>query len=86
MFDLDSLTLGDLERLEEKTGQPMMEWFQQIQGGKLSAKDLTLLAWVVKSRDDPSYTLEDARKVRIDELGGELPPADAVPGAASKKR
>lgn len=83
MFDLESLTLGDLERIEEATGQPAMEWFRQIQGGSLGAKDLALLVWVVRSREDPTFTLEDARNVRIDELGGGLPPVDAAPGAAT---
>ncbi len=87
-FDFDDLTLGDLEKLEDAAGRPagqiIADYEESTEG--MRAKDLTALIYVIKSRVDPEYTLDDARSIKIIEFMQEddaVPPDDAAPGAAT---
>lgn len=51
---------GNLVR-DEETGRP-------VEAVKMSAKTLKALVWITSRKDDPAFTLEDARNVRITEL------------------
>jgi hypothetical protein len=61
-IDYDRITLGDMESLEEHVGPHVWE---ELRGGKPSAKTLVALVWIMRRRDDPTFTLEDARQVPV---------------------
>jgi hypothetical protein len=61
-FDLDRLTLGELEEIEEIAG---FESVQRMMAGQMSAKALTAVAYIVKRQTDPDFTLEDARAIKV---------------------
>lgn len=84
-LDVNALTFGDLEDFETTTGSGLMEQFGKIgPDGDMSgmkAKDLVALIWVCGRQANPGFTLDDARKVRLDELEFEDPEADPTPGS-----
>lgn len=64
-IDPDDLSLGEVESIEEILGQPFSQVF--VNGG-VSAKAAVALVYVVKRRDDPAFTLDDARSLKIGSL------------------
>lgn len=62
----DDFTLGDIEDFEGYCGQP----FELLlgKGAVVSGKVLTALIWIIKRRENPKYTPEDARKVKLSEF------------------
>ncbi len=62
-LDIDDLELGEVEKFEEAMGQTLGEVDLN------SAKAIVRLVWIVKRRDDPKYTLDKARKIKISQLG-----------------
>lgn len=60
----DDLTLGEVEAIEEVVGKPFSEAF----AGAVSAKAAIALVYVVKRRDNPDFTLDDARAYKIADL------------------
>ena len=60
--ELNALTVGEIEDLEEITEGPLDVSFSE---GSKKGKALKALAWVLKRREDESFTLEDARKMRV---------------------
>lgn len=75
VFDLDSLTVEEVEILEEVTGVSMDEAFAP---GRPKGRALRALAYISGRRADPEFTLEDAGKVRLALSGeaGRLDPPD----------
>ena len=71
-IDLDDLTLGEMEEVEQIVGVPFGEAFEDT---TLSAKALLALVYVVKRRENPNFTLDQARNFRLSDLqvsmGGE---------------
>lgn len=71
-LDPKALTLGDLEDFETATGEGLMETFEKIDKAgtftSLRARSVSALIWVCARQDNPDFTLDDARKVRVDEL------------------
>lgn len=78
-FDLNSLTLGDLETIEEVTGEPTGDWIRQIADAQRradkakqpfspDAKTLLAIVLITLRKTDPAATLADARTVRISTL------------------
>jgi len=64
-MDIDSLTLGDIEDIENYAGLS----FSDIGEDKPGVSKLrTALVWVLKRKTDASFTIEDARKITPDEL------------------
>lgn len=61
---LDSLTLDEVETIENLSGSPMDEL---MGAGKLKGKALKAIIWVAKKRIDPNYKMEDAGKVTFAE-------------------
>jgi len=62
VIDITTLTLGDLEEVESVVGGDVL---REIGRGTPSPKTLTALVWVVKRREDPAYTLDDARTIPL---------------------
>lgn len=61
---LSTLTLDEVETIENLSGTPMDE----LMGvGKLKGKALKAIIWVAKKRIDPNYKMEDAGKVTFSE-------------------
>lgn len=61
-FDVNSLTLGEVETMEEIVGRDVM---RELGQGTPSVKTLLALVYVVKRRDNPEFTLDDARKLKV---------------------
>jgi hypothetical protein len=74
-YTLDDLTLGELEALEDHMGLPI----GQIDLN--SARAMRFLVWLLKHREDPAFTMEQAGDVKITDLisdeADDNPPADA---------
>jgi hypothetical protein len=73
-YSLDDLTLGELEALEDHMTLPLS------QVDLNSARAMKFLVYLVKHREDPNYTLDNAGEVKIVDLLQEdpaSPPADA---------
>ena len=82
VIDSDRMTLGDIETFEEMTGERL----ETLEDGRPSGKALVALVYITKRRDDPNYTVEDARKVPVSDLADEekeADPTEAVEAAAS---
>ena len=62
VIDANSLTLGELEEIEDLTGRNVTA---ELGKGTPSARTLTALIWVIKRRTDPGFTIEDARKINV---------------------
>ena len=74
-LDLDDLTLGEMEDFEKASGLTL----STIQDGNIPAKALIALVWIARRRDDPKYTLKDARSVKISDLQLGADPTAAEP-------
>lgn len=70
-LDPQDLTLGELEEFEAATGMTMADI------GKGTAKAILGLIWLAKRREDPSFTLDDARKLKVGEITFANPTAAA---------
>lgn len=78
-MDINTLTNGDIIQVEELSGQPFSDLSEPTAPkGKLFAA----LAYVLKSKEDPSFKYEDALNLPISELNsitaGEPDPKDAA--------
>lgn len=62
VFELDELSLDELEMLEEITGLPFDECLVE---GKPKAKVMKAFACIVKRREDPEFTVEQAGALKI---------------------
>jgi hypothetical protein len=66
-FDFESLTLEEVELIENLTNSSIDEAFGN---GKPKGKALSAFVWVVLKRNNPNYKMEDAKKVSLkDALG-----------------
>ena len=61
-FDFESLTLEEVELIENLTNTGIDEAFGN---GKPKGKALSAFVWVVLKRDNPSYKMEDAKKLSL---------------------
>jgi hypothetical protein len=75
-FDFESLTLEEVEVIENLTNSSIDEAFSN---GKPKGKALTAFVWVVLKRNNPSFKIEDARKLTLKEA------LDMVKGDVTKK-
>lgn len=78
-FDLNKVTLGDIVDIEEVCG---VAWddILDLEGG-LPTKALLAMVWVAKRRDDPSFTLDDARETPVAEIQAMTVEADPTVAA-----
>jgi hypothetical protein len=63
-FDFESLTLEEVELIENLTNSSIDQAFQD---GKPKGKALSAFVWVVLKRDNPNYKMEDAKKISLKE-------------------
>lgn len=64
-FDLDKVTVGDIVDIEDTVG---MAWDDIVDMDSPPTKVLLAMLWIVKRRDDPNFTLEDARNTPLAEV------------------
>lgn len=64
-MDVEDLTLGEIEEFEKASGG---EKLASVQRGEVGAAAITALVWVFKKRENPDYSLDDARTVKLSEL------------------
>jgi hypothetical protein len=61
-FDFESLTLEEVELIENLTNSSIDEAFGN---GKPKGKALSAFVWIILKRDNPSYKMEDAKKITL---------------------
>jgi hypothetical protein len=64
-MDINTLTLGDIEDIENYAGLSFSEIGEDKPG---VAKLRTALVWVLKRKENPTFTIDDARMLTPDEL------------------
>ncbi len=69
--DINSLTIGEIEEIEELGDQPIDALFSAT--GK-KGKALRAIAFVMKRRDNPDFTWEEAGDLRINLSSDEQDP------------
>ncbi len=80
LFDLGTMTLGELADFEEVTGRDPMNL---PDAWRPTVRDMVAIAWIVGRRRDPAFTLEDARNLRPEDLV-DMVPTEAAPAAQSE--
>lgn len=61
--DIDHLTVGEIEEIEDRAGSPIDSFGDPT---KPKGKLLHALAFVMRRRDNPNFTWEDAGKLRVE--------------------
>lgn len=79
---LENLTLGDIEDFEAASGVPMAALQD---GGTLPFRAVVALVWVIHRQEQPTFTLDDARRLRMADLESLLAPTPAAPLEPLKK-
>lgn len=72
-IDMDELTLGMIETIEEVSGQPI-GWLGK--DDKPQGKMMVAVAFAIGRQSDPKYTMEQARQMRVDTSGAEDPKSE----------
>ena len=62
VLDFNKLTWGELEELEHLTNPEAVE---AVFAGKIRPSVMPVLIWIVKRREDASFTLDDARRTPL---------------------
>jgi hypothetical protein len=78
-YDLEDFELGDLEWLEEYLDAPLGD-----NNAMNSMKAAVGFVYIIKRRDDPGFTIEQARKVKLAAI--DAPDDDEEPQPAASKR
>jgi hypothetical protein len=65
VLNLDDIELGELETIEDVAGAEAVE---AMMAGRMTAKAVVAVAYVVKRRENPAFTIEDARKIKVNAL------------------
>lgn len=60
-FDLEQLTIGDLEDLEDICGKP----YEELDFTKPNAKMVKAMVYLSERRRNPDFTIDDARGVKL---------------------
>jgi hypothetical protein len=72
-YTLDDLTLGELEALEDHMSLPI------AQIDLNSARAMKFLVWLLKHREDDTYTLQQAGDIKITDLIQPVPEEELPP-------
>lgn len=76
-MNINDLTLAEIAIIENKAGQPFADL---TDSHKPKAALLTALCWVMKKREDPKFTYEQASSLTMNQMndliGAELDPLD----------
>jgi hypothetical protein len=75
-FDFESLTLEEVELIENLTNSSIDEAFGN---GKPKGKALSAFVWVILKRNNPGYKMEEAKKITLKQA------LDMVKGDEEKK-
>jgi hypothetical protein len=75
-FDFESLTLEEVELIENLTNSSIDEAFGN---GKPKGKALSAFVWVILKRTNPAYKMEEAKKITLKQA------LDMVKGDEEKK-
>ena len=62
VLDLDDMTLGELEVIEEVAGA---EAVMLLMAKQMTVKALIAVAYVVRRRTNPEFTVEDAKSIKV---------------------
>lgn len=73
-MDFDDITLGEIEEIESYANASIAELGDSTQTG---TKLKIGLAWIIKRRKDPAFTIEDARKMKASELNALISNVDS---------
>ena len=73
-IDINELTIAEVVEIEERTGLPLDALGQS---DRPKGKMLQALAYIVKRRDDPEFTWEQAGELRISAGASDTDPSDA---------
>lgn len=68
-YDLDDFELGELEWLEDYIGKPLSD-----AGALSSMKTAVGFVYIVKHREDPDFTVDQARKIKLAAIEGDDEP------------
>jgi hypothetical protein len=63
-FDFESLTLEEVELIENLVGESIDQAFGD---GKPKGKALKVFTWIVIKRDNPKFTIEEASKYTLNQ-------------------
>lgn len=83
-FDINDLTIGEVADIEEATGKSISTLFD---GSGSQARTLQAVIWIVRRREDPTLTLEQAGNMTFTEMnsmlelsndGGEVDPPEGA--------
>lgn len=69
-IDVNDLELGEVEFFEEESGLTLGD----LQSGVMTTKAIVALVCVIKRRDNPDFSMDDARKVKLSEFNLEADP------------
>ena len=76
-LDINSLTIGEIEEIEELGGTSIDEMFS---AGAKKGKALRAIAYITKRRENPEFSWEDAGNLKIN-LGETSPKLSPTPPA-----
>lgn len=73
-MDISKLTLGEIATIEQLSGKPFAELADEEapKGAILAA-----LAYVIKKREDKSYTIDQARSLTMEDINDLMSTGDA---------
>lgn len=74
-MDIKNLTMGEIAKVEELSGQPLAALADD---DKPKGKLMAALAFVIKRREDPKFTLESANNMTMAEITALLEDDDKV--------
>lgn len=78
-IDMNELTAGDVEDIEEYAGLS----FTEMNESGFPGKGMTALIWVTQRRTDPSFTIEQARAVKVSKINVKTNGVDPTVAAGS---
>lgn len=81
VLDLDEMTFGEMAMIEEVAG---VEAVERMMAGRMTAKALIAVVYVVKRRDNPAFTIEDAKAIKVTALKQPDAPGKVEGNGASK--
>lgn len=85
-FDPESLTLGDLEDFESYVGLPLERALDPVTNQPSTMRALVGLLWILHRQQDPQFTLQQARALKLHELEFSVDPTPATPPRGGRRR
>jgi hypothetical protein len=77
-MNVNELTMGEIDEVETYAGVPLTSLASTDTS---NTKLLIGLAWVIKRQEDPKFTLEHAKRLKMDEITAMLEDDDTDPKA-----